>query len=132
MSRAVISLHGNIAEPQVKTMPDGTDVVSFGLATNAYSKNGDITSWWRVSIFGKRCKGLITLMNKGMFGKGSNVAVVGEVTQRPYIAKDGTERMSMDVRAYEADVLFAPKGQQDNVANIAEYQGSQDIDQLPF
>lgn len=132
-SRAVVSIHGNSTTPEAKMLPDGTNVVTFSIATNSYSKNGDITSWWRVSVFGKRCKGLMTLMDRGLFTKGTMVAVVGEVVQRPYTAKDGTERMSVDVRAYDADIIFPPKGQQDNVAHIADYsEGSQDIDQLPF
>ena len=132
-SRAVIALTGHCTTPEVKVLPDGTDVVSFSIATEAYSKTGNITSWWRVSIYGKRCKGLVTLMDKHLFGKGTLVSVVGEVAQRPYTANDGTERMSLDVRAYEADVHFPPRNQQDNITNIMNYgEGSQDIDTLPF
>lgn len=132
-SRSVISLLGHCTTPEAKVLPDGTDLVSFSIATNTWSKEGDITNWWRVSVFGKRCKGLMTLIDRGLFTKGMLVAVVGEVSQRPYTAKDGTERVSMDVRAYDADICFPPKGQQDNITNITNYgEDSQDMDGVPF
>lgn len=134
-SRATISIVGHSTTPEVKYLPDGTEVVSFSIATNAYSKAGDITSWWRVSVFGKRSKGLITLIEKGFFGKGTQVAVVGEVVQRPYTANDGSERMSLDVRAYDADIIFPPKNQNTNAtADTDAYLESlaSEMDELPF
>lgn len=130
-SRAVVSLLGHCSTPEAKALPDGTEVVSFGLAVNVWSKDGDQTDWYRVSVFGKRSKGLMTLMNRGLFTKGMLVAVVGELKQRPYTAKDGTERVSMDVRAYDADICFPPKNQQDDTGQ-ADYMSQEDLDKLPY
>lgn len=131
-SRAVVSLLGHVSTPEAKVLPDGTDLVSFGLATNVWSKDGDLTNWYRVSVFGKRSKGLMTLMNKGLFTKGMLVAVVGEISQRAYTANDGTERVSMDVRAYDADICFPPRNQQEGEGSQADYMSEEDLDKLPF
>ena len=128
-SNAVISLLGNCTQPEAKVMPDGTEVVNFSIAVNEWSKDGDTTSWYRVSVWGNRCKGLITLMNKDMFTKGMLVSVVGKLSQRAYTAADGTSRVSMDVRAYDADICFPPKAQQDSQA---DYMSQEDLDKLPF
>lgn len=122
-SSARITVLGHITQPEAKVLPSGTDAVEFSVATDAYNKAGNITSWWRITVMGNRSKGLMTLMNNGSFTKGTLVQVTGEVTQRKWTNKDGQERVNDEVFADSVEVIFTKSDQQ---------QGGGNYDNAPF
>ena len=45
---------GNLGrDPETRLLPSGDNVATFSVATTERSKNGDVTTWFRVSAFGK-------------------------------------------------------------------------------
>ncbi len=45
---------GNLGrDPETRMLPSGDNVATFSVATTERSKNGDVTTWFRVSAFGK-------------------------------------------------------------------------------
>ncbi len=49
-----ISIIGNLGrDPETRLLPSGDNVATFSVATTERSKNGDVTTWFRVSAFGK-------------------------------------------------------------------------------
>lgn len=97
---------GNIgSEPELRFTSAGQQVLSFSVASNSRQKVGeewrDVVTWVRVSWFGgKRAESLAPLISKG-----SSVFVVGEGSIRKYTDRDGVERQSLELKAY--DVGFA-------------------------
>ena len=80
-------------DPELKYTADGTAITTFSLANNTWSKDGEITTWYRCAVFGKRAE---TLANN--VKKGEKLLVQGTPTLRPYTAKDGTEKQSMEIK----------------------------------
>ena len=84
-------------DPELKTTPNGTSVTSFSLAVDRnYVKQGeerkadffDIVCWRNQAEFVCR-----------YFGKGSMIAIDGQLQSRTYQAKDGTNRYVVEVVA---------------------------------
>jgi single-strand DNA-binding protein len=134
-----ITLIGNLtANPELRSTPSGVSVCTFTIAVNRRFANADgekQTDFFRINAW----RGLADTCARYL-EKGKKVAVIGELQARTYIAKDGTNRMSLDVSADEVEFL-SPKsadsatvsgGQivsdQDNTENWPEI-GSDD---LPF
>lgn len=105
----VITITGNVGrEPELKTMPDGTALLSFSVGNNQYSKgaeNDTLTTWYNVSLFGKRAEGLAKFLEKGM-----GVTVTGSHLMRPYTGKNG-DALSCDIRATDVRVDRGSKGE---------------------
>jgi single-strand DNA-binding protein len=80
--------------------PDGTPVTSFSVATDrrwtdASGQQQERTVWFRVTTFRR----LAETCNQYL-AKGRSVLVCGELNDhKPYQAKDGTRRCSLDVPA---------------------------------
>ena len=107
-----ITLIGNLtADPECRATPSGTTVCTFTLAVNRRfaAQNGErITDFFRINAWGKLGDNCAKYLSKG-----KKVATVGEMQARTYEAKDGTTRMSLDVRADEIEFL-SPKGETEN------------------
>jgi len=78
-------------DAEVRYLPNGDAVAGFSVA-DSQGKDKD-TIWWNCQLFGKRAESLSQYLTKGQA-----VTVSGNVTQRKYTDKNGTERTSMDVR----------------------------------
>ena len=102
-----IIIVGNLgSEPEMRYQPDGTAVTSFSLATNRRWKDGngqdiDETTWFRVSIWGKRAEAANQYLTKG-----STVLVEGRIKPDPatggprlWTRQDGTTSASFEVTA---------------------------------
>lgn len=84
-----------VSDPELKTTPNGISVTSFRIAVDRnYVKSGeerkadfiDIVAWRNQAEF--ICR---------YFGKGSMIAVEGQLQTRTYQAKDGTNRYVVEV-----------------------------------
>ncbi len=96
-----ISIIGNVGrDPETRQLASGDNVSSFTVATTERSKNGDQTTWFRVSAFAQ----LADVCQKYL-RKGSYIYIEGSLTQREYTDRDGAARQSLDVRAREMRML---------------------------
>ncbi len=96
-----IILIGNLGrDPEMRAIPSGEMVTGFTVATTERSKNGDVTTWFRVSAFGKLAETCNQYLRKGSY-----VYIEGPLTQREYTDRDGATRQSLDVRAREMRML---------------------------
>jgi single-strand DNA-binding protein len=90
-----ISIAGRIGkDPEQRQLQDGTSVLSFSVADDQGKDKQAI--WWRCSLFGKRADSLAPYL-----AKGSSVTVVGTVTEREYVDKEGQQRKVMEVRVQD-------------------------------
>ncbi len=103
-----ITVAGNLGrDPEMRYMPDGTAVTSFSVATGRRYKdprtNEQVseTTWFRVSVFGRRAEVANQYLNKG-----SKVLVEGRLTvdretggPRLWTRNDGTVAASFEIRA---------------------------------
>ena len=88
-----ICIAGNLTkDAEVRYLPNGDAVASFGLADNMAGKDKGAI-FWQCSMFGKRGESLAPYLLKG-----HPVTVSGSVSERSYTDKDGNQRKSMDVR----------------------------------
>ncbi len=96
-----ISIIGNLGrDPETRTMPSGDSVTTFSVATTERSKNGDVTTWFRVSAFAKLAETCQTYLHKGSY-----VYIEGPLTQNEYTNREGQVRQSLEVRAREMRML---------------------------
>jgi len=100
-----IILIGNLTrDPELRTIPSGVNVCSFGLAVNrrrGTQSNGqpevdyfNITAWRQL---GELCQRYLA--------KGRKVCVTGSVSVRTYEGKDGQTRASLEVTADDIEFL---------------------------
>lgn len=98
---------GNLGgDPEMRYMPDGTAVTSFSVATsrrwnNAQGQQVDETTWFRVSVWGRRAE-----VANQYLTKGSKVLVEGRLKPdtntggpRLWTRQDGTVAASYEVTA---------------------------------
>jgi single-strand DNA-binding protein len=97
MLNRVVLMGRLVADPELKTTPSGVSVTSFRIAVDrSYVKQGeerkadfiDVVCWRQTAEFVCR-----------YFGKGSLIAVDGQLQSRTYQAKDGTNRYVTEVVA---------------------------------
>jgi len=97
MLNRVILMGRLVADPELKTTPSGVSVTSFRIAVErSYVKQGeerkadfiDIVCWRQTAEFVCR-----------YFGKGSLIALEGQLQSRIYQAKDGSNRYVVEVVA---------------------------------
>ncbi len=92
---------GNVGrDPETHQLASGDNVTSFTVATTERSKNGDVTTWFRVSAFAQLAAVCQTYLHKGSY-----VYLEGSLTQREYTDRDGATRHSLEVRAREMRML---------------------------
>lgn len=93
-SSAMVVLVGHLGRDcEMKSLPDGTSIAKFTLATSRKRKSGEeLTTWWNCSMIGRRADILSQYTSKG-----SLLQVIGQPTLRPYQSKEGQEKFSLDV-----------------------------------
>jgi len=93
-----VFLFGNLTrDPELKSLPSGTRVVSFGLATNRNWKDKDgikkdDTTFHNIVAFGKPAE-IIAQYSK----KGKSLFVEGRIANRSWDDKDGTKKYRSEV-----------------------------------
>lgn len=125
-----LSAIGNIARnAEMRYMANGDPIASFSFALSSGYGDKQITTWLNCSLFGKRAETLAPMLIKG-----TKIGINGELTNRPYTAKDGSEKFSLDLRVNDITLLGKPTGQSSDVAEKKEaILPSDDFDDLiPF
>lgn len=92
------------ADPEERFTATGQKVVTLRVATKARKGGQDITTWWRVTIWGDRFDKMMPYLKKG-----SPVIAFGEMNKPEiYMDKEGKPQVSLEL---VADTLkFSPFG----------------------
>jgi len=100
---------GNLTrDPELKTLPSGASVTTFGLATNRVYKDKEgnrkeDTQFHNVVVFGRQAETTAQYLKKG------NMALIeGRIQTRSWDADDGTKRYRTEIVAER--VQFGPRG----------------------
>jgi single-strand DNA-binding protein len=104
----VLNAIGNVSrDAELRFTPGGDAIASFNFALNSGYGDKQITTWLNCTVWGKRAETLAPMLLKG-----TKIGITGELTNRPYTAKDGTEKYSLDVRVSDVTLLGKPSGAQ--------------------
>jgi len=96
-----ITIVGNLGrDPEERMLPSGDQVTDVSVATTERRKDGDITTWFRVSLFGKAAETAGQYLHKGSY-----IYVEGTLALRAYIGRDGQQRQSLEVRGRDMQML---------------------------
>ena len=116
---ASVTLIGHLGrDVDTKFLSDGTLVANFSIATSRKRKDGEVSTWWRCVLFGKRGEALAQYLHKG-----DPVLIQGEPYLRSYTAQDGTERQSLECDVSEW-AFVSSKGDRQAGSGYASPQAS--------
>jgi single-strand DNA-binding protein len=109
---AKITIVGRLGrDPEMKYSASGMALATISVATTSRIKDEDVTTWWRVTCFGKTAENVTEYLSKGAM-----VLVEGRLNPDPETGsprmweKDGKTYTSYEVSA--SDVRFlSPKGE---------------------
>lgn len=117
-------------DPEVRSMPDGSQVASFSLATSTVSaKNGErkeYTEWHRCSAFNKAADVVAQYLKKG-----NQCFVEGSLRTRKWQDKDGHEKSTTEVVVGRL-VLLGGKSESSASDYARASGGSFPDDDIPF
>ena len=124
-----VTIIGNLGtNPEIRITKSGLSVCSFSVAASKKTNGNDITTWFRVSAFGKLAENCARFL-----AKGRKVGVVGDITLNTYTAKDGSTKASLEVTAEDVEFL-SPAGTGAENATVDAQAGFVKVDDeiLPF
>jgi single-strand DNA-binding protein len=107
-------------DPELRYTTQGTPVCDFSVATTERRKDKsgkmqEVTTWFRVSLFGRQAEVASQYLTKGR-----QVYVEGQLSQREWTDKEGAARTSLEVRGTEIQFLSpASEGDQPQPAPAA-------------
>lgn len=92
-------------DQEMRYTPQGTAVSNFSIATTERRKDRsgeqqDITTWFRVSLWGKQAEAVAQYLTKG-----KQVYVEGRLRTEEYTDRDGNKRLSLEVTANDVQLL---------------------------
>ncbi len=117
MSFNTIMIMGNLGrDPELSYTPQGTAVCKFTVATNERRRDKageqqDITTWFRVTVWGKQAENVSRYLSKGR-----KVFVQGRLHVEEWTDREGKPRQSLEVNA--SDVQFIDSAGAGNVEGI--------------
>lgn len=109
MSFNKIIVVGNLGrDPEMRYTPQGTPVCTFSIASNERRKSStgeqqDITTWFRVTVWGKQAETVSRYLSKGR-----SVYVEGRLHLEEWTDKEGKPRYTLEINA--SDVHFIDSG----------------------
>jgi single-strand DNA-binding protein len=136
---------GNLTrDPELRALPSGTSVVSFGVATNRAwkDKNGakqEDVQFHNIVAFGKQAE-----IVKQYLSKGSSVLIEGRIQTRNWEAQDGQKRSKTEIVSERLQLgprRGEPQGQKPSPKNDAKTESLETIeypeeevnpDEIPF
>jgi len=75
-------------------------ICNFSLSLTAGYGDKATTTWLNCNLWGKRAEILAPMLLKG-----TQIGITGEISMRPYKAKDGTEKSSLECRVGDVTLL---------------------------
>ena len=115
---------GNLTrDPELKTLPSGTAVASFGVATNRVWKDQsgqkkEEVQFHNIVIFGRQAEIVSQYLTKG-----SSALIEGRIQNRSWEAADGSKRNRTEIVAER--VQFGPRKGASSLAGGGEKNASQ-------
>ena len=101
MSLNVCTFTGRLGrDAESKYLPTGTAVLEFNIAVDTGFGDKRRSFWLKCAMFGDRGPKLAQYLTKGQ-----HVAVSGEFDPRPYQAKDGAEKISLELRISAVELI---------------------------
>jgi single-strand DNA-binding protein len=104
-----ITIIGHLGQdPVLRYTPQGTAVCNFSVATSERRTSGgtseaqDVTTWFRISVWGKQAE-----VSNQYLSKGKQVYVEGRLRQSEYLDKEGMKRTTLEVSATDVQFLGA-------------------------
>ena len=95
MSSISATIVGRLArDPESRTTGNGTQLVTCTIPTESGWGDNKTTTWWRVTMFGKRADIVAKHLAKGRWAM-----FTGDVCVREYTKKDGTKGFSAEMTA---------------------------------
>jgi single-strand DNA-binding protein len=122
MSFNKIIIVGNLGrDPELSYTPQGTAVCKFSVATNERRRDKageqqDITTWFRVTVWGKQAENVSRYLSKGR-----KVYLEGRLHMEEWTDREGKPRQTLEVNA--SDVQFIDSSP--NVEGIPVRQAAQ-------
>ena len=102
-------------DAEMRYTPNGDAVAQFSFALNSGYGEKKVTTWLNCNVWGKKAESLTPVLLKG-----TKVGITGELTNRPYKAKDGTEKYSLEVRINDLTLLGAKQASAPQANNAQE------------
>lgn len=123
MSFNKIIIVGNLGrDPELRYTPQGTPVCSFTVATNDKRKDKtgeqqDITTWFRVTIWGRQAETASQYLTKGR-----PVYIEGRLRMEEWSDRDGKQRSTLEVHATDMQFIGGRNEEAPNPAPSAHAQ----------
>lgn len=112
-------LIGNLGnEPELKYTQSGAAVCEFSIATTKNWKDNtgtkqEHTEWHRIAVWGKRAETCGQYLSKG-----KQVYVEGEIKTQKWQDKDGKDRYTTSIQAYDVKFLSSNKETNDSLKEV--------------
>lgn len=87
-------------DAELRFLSDQTPVAQLSMAMTSGYGDKAVTTWVNGSIYGKRAETLAPMLLKGQ-----QIGVTGEITNQPYTAKDGTNKLDLRMRITDVTLL---------------------------
>ncbi len=107
-----VVMTGNLtADPELRSLPSGTEVCELRVACNTRRKDGSSGEWvdkpnyFNVKVWGAQGKNAAQYLSKGR-----PVAIDGRLEWREWEAQDGTKRSAIDIIAESVQFLGSREG----------------------
>jgi single-strand DNA-binding protein len=116
MSFNKIIVVGNLGrDPEMRYTPQGTPVCTFSLASNERRKTSageqqDITTWFRVKVWGKQAEAVSRYLSKGR-----SVYVEGRLHVEDWTDRDGKPRYTLEVNASDVHFIDGARADQEGI-----------------
>src|SRR2546423_9599031 len=114
MSFNKIIVVGNLGrDPELRYTPQGTPNCTFSLASNERRKNStgeqqDITTWFRVTVWGKRAETCAKYLTRA-----NSVYVEGRLRLEEWTDKEGKPRFTLEVNASDVQFIGSTGGERE-------------------
>lgn len=117
-------------DPELRTLPNGTPVVKFSIATNNTYKNKEgqkveETDFHNVSAFGRLAETIGQYVKKGQ-----ELLVIGRIKNRTWEKQDGTKGYATEIMMDTFSFGAKPKGSEERSAAEAISHGAGEADEI--
>jgi len=113
-------------DPELRHTPSGNAVCDFSVATSKKRGGDETTTWWRVSLWGKRGELVAQYLNKG-----DPICVSGEPYLREYTGRDGDTKYALELDARDF-AFISSAGRQHHSPETTDYQSPPKDDGAPI
>lgn len=126
---------GNLGkDAELRFTDKGDPVTQFSFALTSGYGEKEVTTWITCNLWGKRTEKLTPMLLKG-----TKIGISGELTNRKYVDKNGTEKYSLELRINDLTLLGKANvsDSKDNAptptANASDSDSFEDMkDDIPF